>query len=107
MIESYVLKFQIQDTYTLTYMETLSGEHADEYYNAMDDEINSIMRRDTWGVVSSKSVDAHNMLPGTWYFKCKRKIDFTIRKFKARYCVRGDVQNRLCPEPLKLYSPVV
>ena len=30
------------------------------------------------------------MLPGTWSFNCKRKPDWTIRKFKARYCVRGD-----------------
>ena len=47
MIEYYVLKYQIKDTDTPTYMEDLSGEHADEYYNTMDDEINSLMRKDT------------------------------------------------------------
>ena len=28
-------------------------------------------------------------------------------KFNAQYCVRGDIQNSLYPEPLNSYSPVV
>ena len=47
------------------------------------------------------------MHPGKWFFKCKRKPDWTIRKLKAQYCVRGGVHNILSPEPLKSYSPVV
>ena len=47
------------------------------------------------------------MLPGTWSFKCNRKSDWTIRKFKARYCVRGDIQKQFSPKPLNSYSPVV
>ena len=88
-------------------MEALSGENLEEYFMAMDDEIQSIMRRDTWEIVLRKSVADHNVLPGTWSFKCKRKPDWTIRKFKARYCVRGDIQNILFPKPLNSYSPVV
>ena len=65
------------------------------------------MRRDTWDIVSRKSVDDHNVLPGTWYLKCKRTSDWTIRKLKAQYCVRGDVQKILSHEPLNLYYPVV
>ena len=47
------------------------------------------------------------MLPGRWSFKCKRKPDWKISKFKAGYCIRGDVQNRLSPKPLNLYSTMV
>ena len=47
----------------------ISGEHTDEYYKAMDDEIESLMRSYTWEIVSSKSVADHNMLPGIWSFK--------------------------------------
>ena len=65
------------------------------------------MRRDTWEIVLRNSVSNHNVLPGTWSFKCKRKPDWTIRKSKARYCVRGDIQKQLCPKPLNSYSPVV
>ena len=46
------------------------------------------------------------MLIGTWSFKFKSKPDWTIRKFKARYCVRGDIQKRLSPSPLNSYYPV-
>ena len=68
--------------------------------------IQSLTRRDTGDIVSKKSVDDHNVLPGTWSFKCKRKPDWKIRKFKARYCVRGDIQKRLSPKTLKSYYPV-
>ena len=78
-------------------MEALSGKNAEEYFKAMDDEIKSLMRRDTWEMVSRKSVADHNMFPGTRYLKCKRKPDWTIRKFKAQYCVRWDIQKRLSP----------
>ena len=32
------------------------------------------------------------ILPGTWVFRRKRTPDGTISKYKARYCVRGDLQ---------------
>ena len=88
-------------------MKALSGENAEEYFKAMDDEIPSLMRRDTWEIVSRKSVTDQNLLPGIWSLKCKRKPDLTIRKFKARYCLRGDIQKRLSPKPLNSYYPVV
>ena len=56
-------------------MKALSGENSEEYFKAMDDEIKSPMRRNTWEIVSRKSVADHNMLPGTWSLKCKRKYD--------------------------------
>ena len=65
------------------------------------------MRREPWDIISNNSVADHNVLPGIRYLKCKRKPDWTSRKFKARYCVRGVFQKRLSPEPLKLYFPVV
>ena len=105
--ESYVPNNQRHDPYTLTYIEALSGETLEEYFQAMDDEFQILMRRETCDIVSRNSVADHNVLPGTWSFKCKRKLDWIIRKFKARYCVRGDTQKILFPEPLNLYSPVV
>ena len=54
-----------------------------------------------------KSIADPNVLPGAWSFKCDRKPDWTIRKFKARYCVRGDIQKRLSPKPLNSYYTVL
>ena len=45
------------------------NENTDEYFKAMDDEIQSLMRRDTWEIVSMNSVADHSMLPGTWSLK--------------------------------------
>ena len=105
--ESYALKTQSHDPDTPTYMEALSGENLEEYFKSMGDEIQSLMRRDTWEIVSRNSVANHNVLPGTWSFKFKRKPDWKIRKFKARYCVRGDIQKLFSPKPLNSYSTVV
>ena len=80
-------------------MEASSVENKEEYFKVMDDEIQSLMRRDTWEIFSRKSVAGHNVLPVPWSLKCKRKPDWRIRKFQARYCVRGGVQKRLSPNP--------
>ena len=57
----------------------------------MDDEIQSLIGRDTWNTVLSNSVADHNVLPGTWSFKCKSKPYWKISNFKSEYCARGDV----------------
>ena len=59
------------------------------------------------GYVSRNSVADQNVIPETWSFKCNRKPDLKIRKFKARYCVRGDVQKIMSPKHLNSYYPVV
>ena len=89
------------------YMEALSGENGEEYFKATDDEFQYLIRRDTWEIVSSKSVADNNVLPGTWYFRRKRKPDRKTRKFNVLYCVRGGVQKILSPEHLNSYYPVV
>ena len=47
MREYDVLKCQSHDPDTPKYTEALSGENMDEYFKATDDEIQSLMRRDT------------------------------------------------------------
>ena len=88
-------------------MNSLLGGKKDKYFKEMDDEIQSLMRRDTLEIVSRKSVADHNVIQETWSFKFKRKPDWKIRKFKAQYCVGGDIKKILSPKPLNLYSQVV
>ena len=71
-------------------MEALSGENSEEYFKAMDDEIQSLTRRETWEIVLRKSVADHNVLPGTWSFKCKRKPDLENEEIQGTIlCKRG------------------
>ena len=48
-------------------MESLSGENTEEYFKVVDDDIQSLIGRDTWEIFFKKSVADHNVLPGTWH----------------------------------------
>ena len=48
MREYNILKSQIHDPETTMYTEALSGEHVDEYYKVVDENNQSLMRRDTF-----------------------------------------------------------
>ena len=74
-----------------TYDEAMRGPHADEYYDACRTELKTLVEDlDCWELVL-RTPDM-NVLPSTWAFKCKRYPDGRIKKFKARFCARGDRQ---------------
>eukprot|EP00956_Cyclotella_meneghiniana_P000227 scaffold288_cov44-Cyclotella_meneghiniana.AAC.7 len=50
--------------------------------------------------------DWMNALPSTWAFKCKRYPDGRVKKFKARFCARGDCQKEGV-DYFDTWSPVV
>jgi hypothetical protein len=48
----------------------------------------------------------HHVIPSTWAFKCKRYPDGRIKKFKARFCAKGDKQLEGI-DFFETYAPVV
>ena len=64
----------------------------DHWILAAIDEINGLIEKETW-IEEEQSLATSRILPGTWTFKLKRKPDGSIKKYKARYCVRGDLQD--------------
>jgi Reverse transcriptase (RNA-dependent DNA polymerase) len=61
------------------------------YWEAMRSELATFTgANDAWDVVDRE--DWMYVLPSTWAFRCKRYPDGTVRKLKARFCVRGDRQ---------------
>ena len=48
MREYYVLKYKSHDPDNPMYMEALSGKNAEEYFKAMDDESQRLMRKEKW-----------------------------------------------------------
>ena len=66
----------------------------------------------TWQRISRSDVplddkgNKRRVLKGTWVFKLKRFPDGTPHKFKARYCVRGDLQTEGV-DYFDTYAPVV
>ena len=50
MKESDVLKTQSHNPETPTYKEDLSGKNLEEYFKAMYDKIQSLIKRETWEI---------------------------------------------------------
>ena len=57
-----------------------------------------------WDVVDQ--TDDMNVIDSTWAFKLKRYPDGRIKKFKARFCARGDQQIEGV-DFFETYAPVV
>ena len=91
------------------YFEAMSGDNAQAYWAAMLKEITDLEKRKTWKIVERTKPRSRNqeIVPGTWAFKAKRFPDGRFRKFKARFCVRGDVQKLRGGGDVCTFAPVV
>jgi hypothetical protein len=90
-----MFKASNSDPDTPTWAAAMSGPHKAEFLAAMKAEITSLEleQHNTWTVVPRKTApEGANILPGTWAFRIKRYPDGRLRKFKSRYCARGDRQ---------------
>jgi hypothetical protein len=68
-------------------------------------EINTLVNdKDAWEVVTREGW--MNVLPSTWAFKCKRRPDGSVKKYKARFCAGGhrQVEN---VDYFETFAPVV
>ena len=92
------------DPDTLTYDEAMSDKASNvtKWMEAARKEIESLEKNGTWIEVDASNAKT-KILPGTWVFRRKRTPDGEISKYKARYCVRGDLEDG---EP-ETFAPVV
>jgi hypothetical protein len=68
----------------------MEGKNSPEYLEAMKKEVARLVAQHTW--VSVPRSFATQMLKSTLAFKLKRLPDGTPYHFKARFCVRGNIQ---------------
>ena len=102
--ETLIFKAATSDPDTLTFDEAMSNpDELEKWKDAALAEIQSLEKNGTWQVVN-KSEARGRILPGTWVFRRKRTPDGTVSKFKARYCVRGDLEDVTDQET---FAPVV
>ena len=87
-----------------TWWQAMNGPYAEQYFKAAEVEILTLEGKDSWVVVERTS--DMNVLPSTWAFKLKRFPDGTVKKFKGRFCARGDKQIHGI-DFFETYSPVV
>ena len=85
----------------------MSSAEQDYWVEAIQAELSELEKRGTWSEFHQDSLpEGANVVPGTWVFKVKRYPDGRFRKFKARLCVRGDMQMEGI-DFFKTYAPVV
>lgn len=82
----------------------MGSEFADEWWKACEVEIETLESMGAWEVVERTA--EMNVIRATWAFKLKRYPDGLIKKFKARFCARGDMQLEGV-DFFETYAPVV
>ena len=95
-------KEALSDPDTLTYDQVLLDPDIEEWKRSAHKEITQLESKETWVEVPTSEAIS-KILRGTWVFHRKRASTGIITKFKARYCVRGGLQEDI-PET---YAPVV
>jgi hypothetical protein len=75
-----------------SWKEATRGKFADEYWKAMELEVATLEALGAWEVLEYDLETMPNVIQLTWAFKCKCYVDGLIKKFKARFCARGDMQ---------------
>ena len=88
-------------TDSFTFDEAMRSEYKEEFIAAANKEIRELEQHNTWKEVPIDSV-TESIIPNTWVFTIKRRPDGSIKKFKARLCLRGDLQKG----QFESYAPV-
>ena len=84
--------------------QAMNGPFKEEYWKAACKEIETLESMDAWEVVDR---EGHmNVIDAIWAFKLKRFPDGMVKKFKARFCARGDQQLEGI-DFFETYAPVV
>jgi len=75
-----------------SFNEDMSGEFSEQYLEAVKKEISALIHQNAWITVPRSEVD--NVFISTQAFKLERLPDRNPSKFKARFCVKVDLQRR-------------
>ena len=76
-----------------TYHQAMNSKYANEWSLAMDEEIKSLLENNTWDTSPTESLEPGHIVPsGKWVFKLKRDVNGKIVRFKARWVVKGYLQ---------------
>ena len=87
-----------------SWRQAMNGPFKEEYWEAACKEVETLQSMEAWEVVDKE--DGMNVIQSIWAFKLKRFPDGLIKKFKARFCARGDQQLEGI-DFFETYAPVV
>ena len=90
-----------------TYAEAMGGPHSEEFKKGQEHEIAQLKKKDTWVEIDREKVPKNkNVIKSCWAFKIARLPSGEIKKFRSRFCVRGDTQIEGV-DVFETYAPVV
>lgn len=72
--------------------DAIQSTEAEEWKNAMREEIDALHRNGTWDLVNKPS--DKNIIDNKWVFKIKHKSDGNVERYKARLVARGFSQTK-------------
>ena len=103
---AFISKVQTHELDNPTYKDILRGseEERHQWDEAMVKELKSLADLGSFEMVARPR--GENVLQSTWAFKRKRYPDGALKKYKARFCVRGDQQIEGV-DVFDTYAPVV
>jgi hypothetical protein len=81
----------VKDPDTLSYQEAMASSDKEKWMDAAQKEISGLESKGTWEEVPMADAKA-KIIPGTWVFRIKRSPSGEVKKHKARFCVRGDLE---------------
>ncbi|KAI8421244.1 hypothetical protein MSG28_008301 [Choristoneura fumiferana] len=93
---------QLMDEPT-TYTQALNAEDSDKWYQAMQDEYQSLLEKQTWVLVDRPD---KKVIPCKWIYKLKKNAHGDVIKYKARLVAKGFNQVYGI-DYLETFSPVV
>jgi hypothetical protein len=107
-VSGFLSKKKKEDPDQPAWHEAMKSPEAENWLEAAEVELTDLQEKQkTWTEMHKKDLPpGANPLPGTWALKVKRYPDGRFRKFKARYCVRGDKQLEGV-DYFQTYAPVV
>jgi hypothetical protein len=109
-IQPHVLaaKSSVLDPDSPSFVEATQGPFQEKWWEAMELEVDTLENDlQAWELVPISSVPkTHNIIQSTWAFRIKRFPDGLVKKFKARFCVRGDMEKEGI-DFFETWSPVV
>lgn len=85
----------------------MASEHAEKWAKAMKEEMQLLIKHETWDLIPKNDIiPGHRPLKGKWVYRIKQGVDNQILRFKARWVVKGYLQQAGVDwiKPLQLLS---
>lgn len=91
--DQFVCASQLDVEEPETYARAMQGPDATQWAKAMEEELDQLRKNKTWELIPASQMEpGHRALGGKWVYRVKRDVDGNIARFKARWVVKGYLQ---------------